>query len=114
VGFEFFTAVMFPVEVFCIVMSCSVVVGHQHFEGSCCLHLKCEVTEDGGSMVLRNTSILPQSYTASQRRRPGLKRTLIFHFHHYISVARSVQWFSYLFHITAMCLERWFSWTWNW
>jgi hypothetical protein len=41
-----FTAVKIPVEVFCVVMPCSVVVGYQRFRGPCCL--------------------LPQNYVASQ------------------------------------------------
>jgi hypothetical protein len=40
-----------------MVTPCSVVVGYP---------------EDGGSKVLRNVGILPQHYTASESRRPGL------------------------------------------
>jgi hypothetical protein len=36
-------AVVFQVEVFCVVTPCSVVVGYQHFRGLCCLHLQGEV-----------------------------------------------------------------------
>jgi hypothetical protein len=42
-SFEAFTAVMFQVEVFCVVKPCSVVVGDQRFRGPCCLHLDGEV-----------------------------------------------------------------------
>jgi len=54
----------------------SSVVGYQHFRGPCCLHLQGEVkwSEDGGSTVLRNFGILPQHYTASQHRKPGLEK----------------------------------------
>jgi len=38
--FEVFTAVNIQVMVFWIVISCCVVVGYQHFEGPCCLHLQ--------------------------------------------------------------------------
>jgi hypothetical protein len=38
-----FTVVNIQV-VFWVVMSCSVVVGYQHFVASCCLHLQGEVT----------------------------------------------------------------------
>jgi hypothetical protein len=56
-------AVLFQVEVFCVVMLCSVVVGKQRFRGP--LHL-----EDGGSMDLCNIGILPQHNMASKPRRP--------------------------------------------
>jgi len=38
--FEVFTAVKIEVQVFRVVMPCSVVVGYQHFGGPCCFHLK--------------------------------------------------------------------------
>jgi len=55
-----------------------VAVGYQRFGGPCCVHLHGEVIyvlhpEDGGSMVLRNVGILPQHYTASQRRKSRLE-----------------------------------------
>jgi hypothetical protein len=37
--FEVFMRVMIQVNVFCTVMPCSVAVGYQHFEVSCCLNL---------------------------------------------------------------------------
>jgi len=46
--FEIFTALMFQVEVFCIVTPCGFVVGYQRHRGLCCLHLQGE----GGSMDL--------------------------------------------------------------
>jgi len=49
--FEVFTVVKIQVEVFWVVMPCSVVAGHQQFGGTCCLHLH-------------------QHYAASQLRRP--------------------------------------------
>jgi hypothetical protein len=39
-----FTVVRIQVEIFRVVMPCSVVVGYQRFRGSCCLHLQGEVT----------------------------------------------------------------------
>jgi hypothetical protein len=33
-------AAMFQVDVFWNVMPCSVVLGHRHFRGPCCLHLE--------------------------------------------------------------------------
>jgi hypothetical protein len=42
-SFEAFTAVMFQVEVFWVMMPCSVVVGYQRFEGPCCVHLQGKV-----------------------------------------------------------------------
>jgi hypothetical protein len=41
--FEVLTAVNIQVEVFWVVMPCSVVVGHQRFGGMCCLHLHGEM-----------------------------------------------------------------------
>jgi hypothetical protein len=38
--FEAFTAVIFQVEDFWVVMLYSVVVGYQHFTGPCCFHLE--------------------------------------------------------------------------
>jgi len=49
-----------------VVTQCSVVVGYQHYKGP--FH-----PEDGGSMDLRNTGILPQLCTALQPRRPRLE-----------------------------------------
>jgi hypothetical protein len=40
--FEAFMAVMIQVEVFCVVMPCSVVVGYHRFRGPCCLHRQGE------------------------------------------------------------------------
>jgi len=60
-------------EFFWVVPPCSDVIGYQ------CLRLTGErkmgiatpfQPEDGGNMDLRNVSILPQHYTASQSRRP--------------------------------------------
>jgi hypothetical protein len=53
--FEVFMAVKIQVEVFWIVMPCSVVKGYQHFRVI---------------MVLQNVGILPQHYMTSQTRRP--------------------------------------------
>jgi hypothetical protein len=50
-------AVIFQVEVFWVVTSCSFVVH----------------PEDGGSIDLRNVGILPQNCMASQPRRPRLE-----------------------------------------
>jgi hypothetical protein len=55
------------VQLFWVVMECSVVEGYHCFVGPCCL------PEDGGSMDLRNVGILPQHYTASQPRRLRLE-----------------------------------------
>jgi hypothetical protein len=41
--FEVLRAVKTQVEVFCVVMVCSGVIGYQHFRGSCCFHLQGEV-----------------------------------------------------------------------
>jgi len=38
--FDVFMAVKIQVEVFWVVMPCSVVVGHRRFGGPCCLHLQ--------------------------------------------------------------------------
>jgi hypothetical protein len=56
--FEILTAVKTDVEVFWVVMPCSVVGGYHRFGGPCCLHLQGE------------EGILPQHYTTSQPRRP--------------------------------------------
>jgi hypothetical protein len=71
------------------VTPCSVAVGYQHFGGPWCIHLlrnvlvSCHKTlrrrhfilhpEDGSSKMLRNVSILPEHYAASQPRRPRLE-----------------------------------------
>jgi hypothetical protein len=49
VNFEAFMAVVVQVEVFWVVMPCSVVVGSQPFRAPCCHHLQGGV---GGSMDL--------------------------------------------------------------
>jgi len=49
----------FKVEVFWVVMSCSVVIGYRRFGGPYCLHSH---SEDGGSKVLRNVGILPHHH----------------------------------------------------
>jgi hypothetical protein len=41
--FESFTAAMFEIEVFWVVMPCSVALGYRRFRGPCCLHLQVEV-----------------------------------------------------------------------
>jgi hypothetical protein len=51
---------------------CNCVVGYQRFGGPCWLHLQGDVTEDGGSMDLRNVGVL-QHYTASQAELPRFK-----------------------------------------
>jgi hypothetical protein len=76
--FEDFTAVIFQVEAFWVV------VGYQSFRGPCCLYQAARYTEksvsyhittrrhnpeDGGSMDLWIFGILPHHYTASQPRR---------------------------------------------
>jgi len=43
-SFEAYTGEMFQVEVFWVVMSCSVTVGHQRFRYPCCLHIQGEET----------------------------------------------------------------------
>jgi len=55
------------VEVFWVVMLCSVAVGYHYVIGPCCLHLQ---GEDGGSEVLQNVGIILQHYTVSQHIRP--------------------------------------------
>jgi hypothetical protein len=40
-------AVMFQVEVFCVMMVCSVVVGYQNSRGPSCLHLQGEKAGKG-------------------------------------------------------------------
>jgi len=59
---EAFTAVMFHVDVFCVMTPCCVVLGHQRFRRPICR------SEDGGSTDLRNVGVLKQQ--ASQHRRP--------------------------------------------
>jgi len=46
--FMVFTAVKAQVEVFWVVLPCSVVVGYQHFGWRCCLHLQDEVNGSEG------------------------------------------------------------------
>jgi len=41
-----FTAVNIRVKVFWVLISCSVVVGYQHFRGPCCLHLQAAWTSE--------------------------------------------------------------------
>jgi hypothetical protein len=64
VRFEVFIAVKIQVEVFWVVMVCSVRVGYQCFGGPCCLHLHGEV-----SQCLQNVGILLQDFMLSQCRR---------------------------------------------
>jgi hypothetical protein len=47
VRFEVLRVVKTQVEVFWVVMQCSVVVGYQCLGGACCLHLQGEVTGNG-------------------------------------------------------------------
>jgi len=61
-SFEAFRALIFRVELFWVVSPCSVVLGYQHFTGSCCLHLQ-------GKVGLWNNGILREMYTVSQPRR---------------------------------------------
>jgi len=61
-SFHTFTVAKIQVEVFWVVMVCSVVLGYQHFRGP----------EDGDSMDLWNTGILPQQCMASWPRNPQL------------------------------------------
>jgi hypothetical protein len=61
------------VEVFWVVMPCSVVVGYQHFGGTCCL--------------------LPQHYTVSQPGRPRLDSSKTHNFNIILpSSPRSLKW----------------------
>jgi len=57
---EVFTAVMFQVKVFWVVMLCCAVVGYQSFRCPCYLHLH---PEDRGSTDLWNNGILLHSTT---------------------------------------------------
>jgi hypothetical protein len=57
------------VDFFLVVTSCSVVVGHQHFRGSCCLHLQNEV-----KMEAEWTSKTVQSYHNTTRRASRSRR----------------------------------------
>jgi hypothetical protein len=54
-----FTMIRIQIEVFYVMMLCSVVGGYHCFGGPYCLHLQ---PADGGSKVLRNIGILPQHY----------------------------------------------------
>jgi hypothetical protein len=65
-----FTAVIFQVEVFSVVMPCNVTVAYQRFRGPCCLRFQDEV----------DVGILPRHYTASQPRRRRLEREDFFFF----------------------------------
>jgi hypothetical protein len=50
-NFEAFAAVMFQIEIFRVVMPCSVVVLYRRFRGPFCLHLQGEVAGMGGNGV---------------------------------------------------------------
>jgi len=60
VGFEVFTALMFQVKVFWVVLLHSAVVGYQHFWGPCCLHLH---HKNGGSIWSSKMSIFYHNTT---------------------------------------------------
>jgi hypothetical protein len=64
---------MFEIEVFWVVMPCSVVVGYQRSRGPLLSLIPAIHIEDGGSMNLRNIGILPQHYPALRPRRPQLE-----------------------------------------
>jgi hypothetical protein len=60
VGFEVFTALMFQVKVFWVVLLHSAVVGYQHFWGPCYLHLH---HKNGGSIWSSKMSIFYHNTT---------------------------------------------------
>jgi len=64
-------AVKFQVDVFWVVMSCSVAVGYQRFGGLCCLHLQGEET----LVSYRNTARRhnPEDLDLNLHRRENLK-----------------------------------------
>jgi hypothetical protein len=53
--YEVFTEVKIQVEVFWVLMSCSVVVGYQCFAGLCCFHLHPEVIDLKHPYVLKES-----------------------------------------------------------
>jgi hypothetical protein len=63
--FEAFTVVMFQADVFWVVT-----VSHHNT-------IRRHNPEDGGSMYFWNVCILPQHYTVSQPRRPGLEISIV-------------------------------------
>jgi hypothetical protein len=65
--FKVFMALKLHVQVFLVVMLCSVVVEYQYLRGPCCFHLQ---GEDEGSKVLQNTGILWQHYIPSPSHNP--------------------------------------------
>jgi len=72
-------AVKIQVEVCWVLTPCSVVVGYLRFRGLWCLHLQGEVKIMMDAVFLRNVCIVPQHYTASQRReaRPEFSSIII-------------------------------------
>jgi hypothetical protein len=68
--------VKIQVEVFCVVLPCSIAVGY-------CFHLH---PEDRGSKVLQNTDILLQHYTVSQPRRLQLVKYIFRNLKHRMTV----------------------------
>jgi len=69
--FEVFTAVKIQVQVFWVVMPCSVAVRYRCFGGPCCFHLGGEV-KMSEARSRETFGIVQRHYTASQPRRPGL------------------------------------------
>jgi hypothetical protein len=59
---------VFQVEVFCVVTSCSVVVGYRRFVSQCCLHLQGEVTGVSHSHIITDS----QSVSFGFEPIPGL------------------------------------------
>jgi hypothetical protein len=85
--------VMWKDKFFCVVTSCSVVVGYQCLRGPCCL----QHPEDGGSMDLQNTGVPSQHYMASQTIRPQLETSPLW------KPQNSYSYVSFMYRIYCSC-----------
>jgi hypothetical protein len=75
---EVLTVVEIQIEVFWVVMLCSVVVGYQCFRGSCCLHVQGEVKME----AVRTSETLVSYCNTTKHCNPEYLNLLIGALHH--------------------------------